>query len=172
MITNLILAKSSGNSSRYMQFLDKSDFFSSLQTEEKREVAKNLTEAHFSQGEYSSPDDQPSFTVAKWRIMNFWSQLCLLPSFIRFLCQIYVIRSLCAKETYCRDASDPSTLSGCSDFVKDYEAGEMENCCSGNDGQCSTNFVPFVAASCQFRNGTQSRHLQTSNASIKVHRRI
>ena len=37
-------------------------------------------------------------------------------------------------EAYCRDETDPIALSGVSDFVADYEIGEMENRCSGNGG--------------------------------------
>jgi hypothetical protein len=39
-----------------------------------------------------------------------------------------------ATETYCRDETHLIALSGVSDFVADYEIGEMENGCSGKDG--------------------------------------
>ena len=36
-----------------------------------------------------------------------------------------VFGSPCATETYCRDEMDPMALSGVSDFVAEYEIGEM-----------------------------------------------
>ena len=45
-----------------------------------------------------------------------------------------VFRGPRATETYCPDETDPIALSGISDFVADYEIGEMENGCSGKDG--------------------------------------
>ena len=37
-------------------------------------------------------------------------------------------------KTYCRDETDPLALSRVTEFVADYEIGEMEKRCSGKDG--------------------------------------
>ena len=68
--------------------------------------------------------NRPSFTVAKWRIPDVWSQSHFYKLSIRLGADILCSEGRVQRK-YCRDETDPIAISGVSDSVADYEIGEM-----------------------------------------------
>ena len=58
-----------------------------------------------------------SFSVAKWRTPNVWSQIAILQPFHQIFIKCMVFGALCASGTYCHDGTDPIALSRVSDFL-------------------------------------------------------
>ena len=76
----------------------------------------------------------PAFTVGKLRILDSWFYIAVLQPCDYIYIKTMIFGRPRATETYCRNKTDPMALSGVSDFVADYEIGEVENGCSGKDG--------------------------------------